>query len=248
MIRNSKAEISPNSQRDSNDYSWVSVVRTPPFGAALRGEIGRSLPFHEDAAIEYLRGYIRPHLALQSSGIVNVIAPAIDFFPVTFFGVSLGGDYIHRNDPILGLDCNTYECDGWLNSSYLRLSLAYKFRNFFTVGKLERRSYEERTDTSKNLIDSANLFSIAPTNDRGSLTSLVMGWKLEGNHLFGFQFQNQTTEVSKGFQNQQFLFYSIKPADYSYLFSLGRFESDIYQPTPQIAFAINWATANRPIL
>ena len=230
------------------DYSLSGVARTPPFGAALRGEVGRSFPLNQDSASDYFRGRIRPRLALQSSGIVNVLAPAIDIFPVAFLGMTFGGDYVHRTDPILGLDCYTYECGGWLNSEYVRLTLAYQYQSFFAVLNHERRFYSARTDVSKNLIDSANLFSIAPSSDRGSLTSLLIGNKLVTGDVLGLQAQLQTAETSKGFQNQQFLFYVLVKPDYSYVFSAGRFESDIYRPTPQVAFAISWATANKPAL
>ncbi len=66
-------------------------------------------------------GYVRPRFQLTASGLVNKGEAALEVFPVSFLGVTLGHTEGWRGTNTRTLDCQLVECRGWLRANSIRI-------------------------------------------------------------------------------------------------------------------------------
>jgi len=106
------------------DYSLGLGGRTLPQGGALSGELGYGKIFWgEKTYTGYKYGYLRPHATVQTTVIWNRADVGIDFFPISFAGITAGYAENFRQSQIDTINCQAVMCQGVVDSPYVRAKL-----------------------------------------------------------------------------------------------------------------------------
>ncbi len=85
-------------------------------------------------------GYFRAALNAASSGVVDRIGFEFQYFPLSIIGLSAGYDWGGRWYQPHFIDCSVYDCQGRLDSAYLKLQFAAAAHSLIVSGFIK---YEE---------------------------------------------------------------------------------------------------------
>jgi hypothetical protein len=93
----------------------------PSIGAELYAESGfnQLIWGKRKEPRDVLYGMIRPNLAVSTSGVINSIKGEIEFFPISFLGISAGRQIIHSNYDFPFFNCKEVVCQGEFVRNYV---------------------------------------------------------------------------------------------------------------------------------
>ncbi len=122
------------------DLRLESFARPYPLGGYLRVDAGYSFKYWGDNSNNSpLYGMIRPHLQMQTSGVLNTARAIVDFHPISFWSIYLGREYTHRSAKKLDTyDCENVYCDtGLFKRNLWGTNLALKVKRFYYLGRFQ---------------------------------------------------------------------------------------------------------------
>jgi hypothetical protein len=117
------------------DYSLLGAARLLPLGMAISGTAGYGVRVWGDSESGVLYGFARPYATFQTSLLVNRLEVGADLYPVSFFGLRVGGAESLRSTSNLDtLDCSAVYCRGFVGTAYVRAQLLLGYRRFSMMG------------------------------------------------------------------------------------------------------------------
>ena len=110
-----------------------------PVGAVGVMNMGLGYRFWEKTDSKVLYGYVRPSLDLMSAFLYNRAEGAIDFYPVSFAGLTMGRGLRANHMPGSTVDCKDLACNGRLEYRFFRSkNITWIQKNFFLSRKREK--------------------------------------------------------------------------------------------------------------
>lgn len=125
-----RAETAARPRAEGVDYWLGGAARLLPLGAGFLAQTGYGLLLwgaqegslgSRNVARAPWYGYVRPRFQLTASGFVNKGEAALEVFPVSFLGVTVGHTEAWRGTNTHTLDCQLVECRGWLRANSIRV-------------------------------------------------------------------------------------------------------------------------------
>lgn len=222
------------------DTSADLIGRSTPVGLSLEGTAGYGVPLWGDSKDgNPFYGYLRPfaNVALSS---VAASKFALEFYPVSFVGFTVGRSYRYRTLDFSGINCEASACKGWLNSTYVRARVIGKFQNFFGSLVFEKYDFDHRDDLQGPIIEEINAVNLAPRHDEGCGSSVVVGYSLDDEWSAGLRADSFKTRKWENTSEMQVVFVRSIRREWTYIVGLGRFASSQFGVAPEVVAAVNW--------
>ncbi|MBK23130.1 MAG: hypothetical protein CME70_03915 [Halobacteriovorax sp.] len=178
--------ISPMTVYSSWDFKVDQLFRSFPTGFYIKANGGYSYKFWEGEK-DFAYGYLRPNLNLQTSAVVNVINPHLDFNPISFVNLFAGYSYTMRNiSEISNFDCNQVICKADLNRKYYGARVALAYKNFLLLTGIKWTGVSLKDPTSQNFADEQSSTIASAGKDRLIQKTLLFGYQLNKKLLLGY--------------------------------------------------------------
>lgn len=220
------------------DYSASIGGRTTPIGLNIKGVGGYGLYVWGDPSTPFY-GYLRPSVAFSASTILGGTA-SIDFYPVSFFGVTAGRSYSNRLADLPGLDCAVADCRGWLNDTFVQARLLGKYESIVGSLSFVRKTYDDNDDQTKSFGEATHVVKLAAKNEQSDTWLAILGYAWDEELKIGVSALGFTTDKSAERQDQQLFFVAKKLDTLTYTAAAGRFYSSQYGAGPEVLFSVEW--------
>lgn len=222
------------------DTSADLIARSTPVGLSLEGTTGYGVPLWGDATSgQPFYGYLRPSVNLAVSS-VAATKLALDFYPVSFVGFTVGRSYRYRTLNFSGVDCENANCKGWLNSTYARARILGRWKGLFGSAVFEKYDYDHRDDLQEPVLEEINAVNLAPRDDEGFGQSFVLGYTIDDEWSAGVRADSFKTRKWENSSEMQVAFVRSIRREWTYVVGLGRFASSQFGVAPEVIAAVNW--------
>ena len=165
-------------------------ILTGELAAAVSATLGHGTVFWGQKTENHdpFYGYFRPYTQVRSSYFVNRAELGLDFFPISFAGITVGGSSTSRKIDLTTLDCSKLECHGELNRVFIRSKFIGGYDIFYAllILRLEHLSASPRTRPFGD--DWSSLYGNPGKDTLGSI-ELSLGAQLPQNWGLGLQLE-----------------------------------------------------------
>ncbi|MGZ3697578.1 MAG: hypothetical protein ACXWP5_05695 [Bdellovibrionota bacterium] len=221
----SEAEVAP-APKGHLDLSLATGARSFPLGASIDGELGYSLQTWgaSPAGSNPFYGYIRPAIGLSTSGIVTRFEPKIEFFPVSFAGISLG--YIGSGRVLKvgqGFDCLSVDCKSYVGGPYANGRVGFGYAHLFVVDNFRFTAYTAAS--ARPFVEEVSNLGGAAGGDQLLSNDLAVGGTIAERYTIGALWTRELMLQSLDGDSQESLFFRLKYGDWSYTVGAGVYES-----------------------
>lgn len=122
------------------DLRYEGFLRPFPVGGFLRMDVGYGQKIwgtYKNKSPLY--GMIRPHIQLQTSGVMNSTKAFFEFHPISFLSFYVGREYTYRSATKLStFDCKTVYCNtGMFKRNHWGSRIAMKIKKVFYLGLIQ---------------------------------------------------------------------------------------------------------------
>jgi hypothetical protein len=127
--------------------------QTYPLGGLLTGTVGYSKGLWKEAGKEnekdfWQYGYMRGMAELKTAGLINRLTAAVEVYPISILGLSVGGGTDLRNyNKFTDFDCGSLMCDQSLNFQFAQARLIVGYEKL--LGVITARYDQYRAETGK---------------------------------------------------------------------------------------------------
>ncbi|MGK5087766.1 hypothetical protein WDW86_09425 [Bdellovibrionota bacterium FG-2] len=216
-------------------------------GLATQVSGGFEVPlWGEKTPTNFFYGYLRPTAKLQSSGFVSLEETALEIFPVSFFGFSIGQFTSVRNTKLDTQDCSISECRGRLSRGYVENRAAFGYANVFSQNtfRIQTLSHSTSAQTLKPFADESSSLYGAPNGDTLFSESVALGASLPEALLsrskFGLAYSRERMSTQGSANQQALLFLKKSYNEWALTLAGGVYTSSSADPGLAIAGAIRW--------
>jgi len=198
----------------------------PAIGAEVYAESGYNqlLWGKKETSKDVLYGLIRPSLNVSSSAVINSTKAELEFFPISFLGLSVGRQYIHSNYEFPFFDCDQVECKGTYERNWFEAKMALGHGGWVVVGNYKIDNLTGPSD-DKPMADWRNVIVGAPGKDVQIDKKLVVA-KMFGPHMAGVLIESTLFLESRERRESFAAVYQYKHNDTQYMFGAGPFHTD----------------------
>ena len=231
------------------DYNFKGTLRTYPTGIAATSEVGYGYKLWGSGDVMY--GYIRPGINIQKSGVVNYAGAQLDFFPVSFFGVSYGKTYGKKDhDDFSGFDCVELLCEHSVEKDILKVSLVLAVKKFKLLYFYNQQDFKNKTGFSFFAEEFSNLVGFQDAKLKTNVA--VLGYDLSKDLMLGLlgmfnEIENSNTNLGSSLvnvgtnkSNMMMLIGNLKRKNISYQLGLGAFENRYDKTHFSGLFVVTW--------
>ena len=165
------------------DLKTRVLYRTFPGAFSVQAKAGYSIPIYK-MDDEVMFGYIRPELALQSSGVVNTAMAKIDFNPISFVNFYVGKSITNRDyEEFDTFDCSTLICTSKVDRTIYGARMVAKHGSFFYLIGLKYFSNKLEDSLSGDYVD--EIATLVHTGRKSILR--------QSEHIFGYNVNEDLT-------------------------------------------------------
>lgn len=190
------------SARADLDYNLGLRARTYPLAGSVDGDIGYGfLLWGNQSAGNPFYGYLRPHVGASNAGYYNSAVASLDVFPLSFLGISGGGESIQNDKDYQAYDCSRYQCRGRSYRNFVQAELSLASGPLFGQLLWKRERWSLANPGTREFIDSTSGLSLNPNGDsqtmyRGALgVKLGERWSLAG--IYAYTQSDNSREVQR---------------------------------------------------
>ena len=240
----SSLELIHPSPADSSgylDYMFGTGAISAPFGAAAYGETGYSqLLWGKKHAGSFLYGYIRPAVKLQTSILVNRAEGYLDFYPLSFLGLTWGGSATSRNTRMYSnINCTTLECTGTLYRSWVKPKLSLGYKNLYWVSSLKYENLKH--SSSQAFADEVNVLLGHAEGDQSLTLDTTVGYQWSEKLHTGIHGSSVKMLKTANMQSHMLdLYTSYSSKKWKYLAGAGVYQSSLTTLSPTAYVVIQW--------
>lgn len=122
------------------DLRYEAFARPFPVGGFLRMDLGYAQKIWGSAKNKSpLYGMVRPHIQLQTSGVMNSTKAFFEFHPISFWSFYVGREYTYRTATRLStFDCSAVYCNtGMFKRNHWGTRIAMKIKKVFYLGLIQ---------------------------------------------------------------------------------------------------------------
>lgn len=197
----------------------------PSLGAEVYADSGYNLVFwgKKKGPKDVLYGLIRPSIGVSSSGVINSVKGEIEFFPISFLGISAGRQFIHSNYDFPFLNCDEVACEGEFRRNWVESKMVLGAKGWIAMG-----SYKVDTlrgpDNSTPMADWRNVI-IGEAGEEVQIEKKLIVGKMFSNKLVGILAENVQFLGSKERKESYAAVYQFRHKHTSYMFGAGPFRT-----------------------
>lgn len=231
------------------DFKVEQLLRSFPTGFYVKSNIGYSKKIWKGEE-DYLYGYIRPALNLQTSAVVNVANAHIDFNPISFVNLYAGSSYTNRNiSKISNFDCEQVSCRGRLKRTYYGARVALALKKFVLVTGVKKINVHFEKASSLSFADELSSTIASPSNDLLTQKLFMLGYKVKENLMLAYlgQFNHMKNTDQKTKMHIILGKYSINK-DWEVSAGPGVFETRTGSKVLTLLSLLTWKYKDAPIL
>lgn len=229
------------------DLSVGFLGRTYPIAGQLEaiGGYGHVLWGEPDATSQDpWYGFVRPSLTVRGPTTPTGLV-ALDIFPVSFFGFSVGRSYMMRLVEQPEIDCDTTECLEWMNNTFLQVRGYAQWKKVFFTILYERTFFDEMNDVSRPVFQSNNAVVQDSRGDRGNDIFANVGYTFSDQWSAGISYQYFTSERSHNQQEMQLVFARYVQNGWTWIAGAGRFYSSPLGTGLELTGMVSWEIQKR---
>lgn len=193
----------------------------PSVGAEAYLDTGYNLVWwgKKERKSDVLYGLIRPSLNLSTSGVINSVKGELEFFPISFLGVSVGRQIVHSNYEFPFFNCDVVLCKGEYQRNFIEGKMALGAGGWITT--LQYKVDVVKAPHSRMpLADWRNIIIGDNGRDVQIDKKMVIG-KIVDAHLYGLLLENVSFQGSGEMRESYAAAYQFKYLANSYMFALG---------------------------
>jgi hypothetical protein len=205
--------------------------RTKPEGGGIgvMAGYGQMLWGQKESKQDLLYGYIRPNARATTSLLVNRLDLALDAFPISFAGVTVGAASSHRIADLGTFECEAQQCKGRLDRLFVRSKLIIGYKDFFgiLVTRFERHSPSLRTHP----FFADEWSTLFGTNGHDVLQSneATLGISLPGDFKAGLQLEWMKMLRSRSRSDHESVYGRKTIGDWSFTLGAGTYRSTLIE-------------------
>lgn len=235
------------SHAGETDLSVGFLGRTFPIAGQFEAIGGYGHTLWGDAAAanaEPFYGFVRPSLTVRGPTTPTALA-ALDIFPVSFLGVTVGRSYMLRLVEQPEIDCETVECLEWMNHTYVQVRAYGKWENFFFSLTYEKTIFDKMNTLTRPVFQSNNAVLQDPHGDRGNEIFANLGYTLNTEWSAGLTVQYFSTQKSDNRQEMQLAFIRYVYNGWTWTGGAGRFYSSPLGTGLELTGIVSWEIQKR---
>lgn len=168
-------------QPQSGYDAWAGVSgQSYPLGGTATASGGYGYELWRNASEEneptfWQYGYVRPQLELKSALLINRVTAAIEVFPVSILGLTVGGGIDARNyNKFTDFDCSKLLCEQSLSFQFTQARLIAGFGNFVGIITGRYDWYRAETGTRPFYDEMSYLIGQAGADELKTLNVLAL--------------------------------------------------------------------------
>lgn len=228
-----------------------------PLGGMLTGDIGYGQKFwsaepdsadtlDSNASPNWHYGYLHPDFELKTTAVTNRLTGAIEFYPISIFGLSAGGgaDFSNYNR-FSGLDCSRIACEKTLMFQFLQAKFIGGIGKFFLVATGRYDSYYTH-ESVRPFYDYMSYLVGRPGHDDLRSLTLLSLYRLNITWAFGAVGIFQQMVLSHGNNAEVVAVGNYTSGPLQLSAGIGEYHSD-HQPLKPAALMLLTYTFNRSI-
>ena len=222
------------------DYDLRATVRSYPRGLAFQSDVGYAQKIWGNDDVMY--GYIRSGLNLQSSVVVNYLGAQVDFYPISFLGISFGKTLGHRDyDEFQGFNCETLSCTNSIEKTHLGVNLALAYKNLKFINFYKKQDFKNKTPGEFFAEEFSNLVGF---EDDELVTNVsLLGYDINSKLMVGLlHMYNKMDKTSQRSRMNLFLANYTSGA-FTYQLGLGEFYNRNSHRHLSSLFVVKWTGA-----
>ena len=215
----------------ASDYQTRSVVRSYPMGLLMTGIVGFGKKIWDDSHLKnnYMYGYVRPSLQIQTNTMVNSVKLQLDLAPISFASFYLGTGKTYRYLKKMGsFNCDEVICEGQLERHYVGTKIGLKFRSLFFMNdyRYEKNRIQKRHGVFAD--EQATLKGRGPY-DYLSQNLTVIGHQLKDRWSVGLLNQYNTMTYQKNSSDMALMYGELLQNKWRYMLGAGIFKNFQHQ-------------------
>lgn len=215
------------------DFSAGGALRSyPALGGEFNAESGYNQLLWGDGPgpdkNKVFYGLIRPTLGVSTSAVINNYDARLEFYPISFIGIVKGKVYIKSDfDKFSFYDCEKVRCMGTLERDYTTVKMALGFGPIMMVGSVTMsvNTYSDELNENKPVAEFRFATLAHPDADKMYRSQYVLAYKHSNRGIIGIVAEYTSFSESDQTNNMDLIIYTTKPANTTYVFGIGQFES-----------------------
>jgi hypothetical protein len=198
----------------------------PSVGAELYVESGYNqlLWGNKKKSTDVIFGMVRPVIGLSTSGVINVAKAELEFFPISFIGLTAGRQYIHSSFDFPFFNCEVVTCKGEFERNYIESKIILGYSGWIAMGSYKIDKVNS-PDKNTPMPDWRNVIIGNPKREIQIEKKLILG-KLFSNKLVGVLLENVEFLGSRERKESFMGIYQFVNKSNSYMIGAGAFHSD----------------------
>jgi hypothetical protein len=173
------------------------------------------------------------------AGASNGYRAQLEFYPISLIGLNVGTQGLHRLVDAPSIDCESYECGGWVQSHFIQARAVIGAGKFFGQVLFHRDFYLERKNVNRPIFDPVTLLPLLGDDRSDSWTGLA-GYTFTPEWSAGLLYMSAKASLSEGKAEHMAAFARWKPSEFTYTLALGRANSTVNGVGPQALFMFGW--------
>lgn len=171
------------------DYKWTLLGRyyAPGFFSRFDVGFGQKLWEAKGKKKKYLYGFIRPSVAVQTSGLVNSLRGELSLYPVSFIRLYAGYDHTWREtENIPTFNCENEVCDGTVSRRYIGAKMAMAYKGYFLTFHYQLiRNQFQNANELRPFVDERTTLLVADEKSYVQALELFLGYNINAKWSSG---------------------------------------------------------------
>ncbi len=157
----------------SLDYKITARARSYPVSLISEFDFGYNVLLWGDPQ-KVLYGYLRPNFTYSEIGTFRSGSASVDFYPISFFKLRGGASVIKTNSRRTDINCDEFDCQGKIKTTFFESSLVLGKGDYFTSLKYRINS-SRRSDGDKHFLEFDTMIPMHSRHDQSQLFQVVLG-------------------------------------------------------------------------
>ncbi|MCB9084272.1 MAG: hypothetical protein H6624_07990 [Bdellovibrionaceae bacterium] len=229
------------------DFEANVTARAYPIGGTLNFEGGYGFPTWGADSLEskgVFYGYLRPGYQASTAISYNSGEIYFDVFPISFFGLRVGKEWITNTKEYKDYDCDRLNCEDDFQKQYIEGRLALGYGKAFFATRFRQTDLSAATET-QNFAEEVMGLEARGIGDRVEILTSALGYKIYEDWSVLFLNVYGQMDKIKGFSRMNTLNVSHRRGEYQIMLGVGEFNSPLAPREVTALFQLSWTPYHR---
>lgn len=165
------------------DFAVSSTVRSYPLSGVIESDAGYGFLLWGDQSSSPWYGYLRPRVNGATAITYNSGLAALDFYPLSFLGGSVGSESVENDSNYTAYDCSSYICKGRFYRNFVQTDLTLGWGPLFAQARWRRERWINGSSggTAKRFIEPTAGLALGSAGDSETIYRGLIGYKFDDN-------------------------------------------------------------------